>query len=121
MAKFPAVFMSMNKLFSLHNKIAIVTGATGLLGRQHCLALAEAGADVVLADLNLENCRVAEAALPAGRHLSLAVDVANPASLAAARDVDRAGGDGRVGAGDARDDGRVRGKGRGQRSEVGGQ
>jgi NAD(P)-dependent dehydrogenase (short-subunit alcohol dehydrogenase family) len=79
--------MTINKLFSLHDKIAIVTGATGLLGRQHCLALAEAGAGVVLADLNVEKCRVVEASLPAARHLSLAVDVAGPDSLAAARDV----------------------------------
>lgn len=78
--------MTINEIFSLHDKIAIVTGATGLLGRQHCLALAEAGAGVVLADLNVEKCRVVEASLPAGRHLSLAVDVANTESLAAARD-----------------------------------
>jgi len=44
------------ELFSLKNKIAIVTGALGLIGKQHCYALAEAGAHVVVADMNEQKC-----------------------------------------------------------------
>ncbi len=77
--------MTIPELFSLHNKTAIVTGATGLLGRRHCLALAEAGAAVVIADLNLEACLELEESLPGNHHLSLSVDVTHPDSLAAAR------------------------------------
>lgn len=78
--------MTAPALFSLYGKTAIVTGATGLLGRQHCLALAEAGANVVAADLNLEACLEVGKSLPDRDHLSLQTDVTDPASLAAARE-----------------------------------
>ena len=73
-------------LFNLTNKTAIVTGACGLIGQKHCAALAEAGANVVVADLNAEAAADVAFGLPGGPHLSLAVDVTKPESLAAARD-----------------------------------
>ncbi len=37
--------------FDLHGRTAVVTGGAGLLGRQFSLALAQAGANILVADL----------------------------------------------------------------------
>lgn len=75
----------MNKLFSLEEKIAIVTGAGGLLGKQHCIALAEAGAHVIAADID----RVDIEQFPENLHDRLSViklDVTDTASLSSVRE-----------------------------------
>jgi NAD(P)-dependent dehydrogenase (short-subunit alcohol dehydrogenase family) len=43
-------------MFRLDGKVAIITGAAGLLGLQHAIALSEFGARVTLTDLDLESC-----------------------------------------------------------------
>jgi NAD(P)-dependent dehydrogenase (short-subunit alcohol dehydrogenase family) len=48
----------MTGLFSLSGKIAVVTGGTGLFGAPISTALARAGAHVIIASRNAENCRV---------------------------------------------------------------
>src|ERR1700741_416085 len=72
------------ELFSLENKTAIVTGAVGLIGKKHCEALAEAGANVVVADVNEDAC-ISFAKQLGEQHLGIKVDVTNEASLKEAR------------------------------------
>ena len=70
----------MSNLFSLTNKIAIVTGALGLLGKNHCHALSEAGANVVVVDLDENNCKSFAESLTT-KSIGVACDITNVDSV----------------------------------------
>ena len=62
-------------MMSLKDKIAVVTGAASGIGRATVQALAEAGANVVLADIDRENGEAAAAALRQQGHSADFIDV----------------------------------------------
>lgn len=66
--------------FNLLGKIALVTGALGLIGKEHCRALLEAGAKVIVADLNGPNCELFCKELGSNA-FPLTVDISNPISI----------------------------------------
>lgn len=47
----------MKNRFELHDKVIVVTGGTGILGNLYCRCLAQAGAEVIIADLDQESCQ----------------------------------------------------------------
>ncbi len=69
--------MQVKEMFDLSGKKAIVTGAAQGLGEQMALALAEAGADVAVVDMNIEGAdKVAENIQNLGRaSIAIKVDV----------------------------------------------
>lgn len=76
--------------YDLTGRTALVTGAGGLLGRQHVAALSEAGARVVVTDVGLAQAEAAVAALkqnaPSADLIALAIDVTTLDSVRAARE-----------------------------------
>jgi NAD(P)-dependent dehydrogenase (short-subunit alcohol dehydrogenase family) len=74
--------------FRLTGKVAVVTGGGGAIGQIYGRALAEAGAAVVLSDLNTEGAEraAAELAGDGGKAAGVHVDITDRASVAAMAD-----------------------------------
>jgi len=76
--------VSIQQLFDLSGRAALITGARGYLGRALADALAEAGARVVVSSRDLDSARSVAAALggkEAGRHLAVGIDHLDEASV----------------------------------------
>jgi len=58
----------------MKNKIVLITGATGQLGRQYSKAFANEGANVWISDLDINNCLALKKELP-GKHEAIELDV----------------------------------------------
>lgn len=67
-------------LFDLTGRVAVVTGGAGLLGAEFCRTLAEAGARLVIADLNRQAVEETAQNLQRSGHAAIAVivDVTDP-------------------------------------------
>ena len=68
-------------LFRLDGRVALVTGGAGLLGRRYCEALLQAGARVVIGDVDGARAEALAAELGTESALGLKLDVTSEASV----------------------------------------
>ncbi len=74
---------SIQELFDLTDRVAIITGGAGFLGQQFSEALVEAGAKIVVADINQKTASKFAATLSADQSqaIGIGVDVTDPSSV----------------------------------------
>ena len=81
------ISLQLPKPFDLSGRVALVTGGSGLLGTQHARALAEIGANVVLADIDMPRAEVEAAQIraefPQAKAMALKLDVTCQKSVTA--------------------------------------
>jgi NAD(P)-dependent dehydrogenase (short-subunit alcohol dehydrogenase family) len=75
--------MNIQKKFELTGRVAVVTGGVGLLGAEFCRTLAEAGASIVVVDLDASSSQATADTLKKNGHRALAVpaDITRPDSV----------------------------------------
>ena len=75
--------MTIQEKFDLTGRVAIVTGGVGLLGKEFCRTLVEAGASVACVDLNADATKKVAGDLVAGgyRAIGIATDITKPNSV----------------------------------------
>lgn len=82
--------MSYREKFDLTGRVAVITGGAGLLGPEHAVALAQAGATVAITDINGTAADETATRLVRehgnGRFVAMAMDVTDPDSIRQARD-----------------------------------
>jgi NAD(P)-dependent dehydrogenase (short-subunit alcohol dehydrogenase family) len=76
--------MSNTELFSLEGKTALVTGALGLIGKEHCRALLDAGASVIVSDMDNE-LSILFAEQLGEKAIGIGMDITEPDSILSAR------------------------------------
>jgi len=80
---------TMDSLFDLGDRVVVVTGALGLLGKEHCRAVAAAGARVVVTDLEASGATAFAGelqALGASDAMTVDADITNLETILALRD-----------------------------------
>ena len=75
--------MTIQQKFDLTGRVAVVTGGVGLLGAEFCRTLAEAGASVIVVDLNASASQAVTNSLAKSGYNALAVptDITDPDSV----------------------------------------
>lgn len=75
----------MPEKFDLSEKVAVITGGAGLLGKQHASALAEISVIVIITDIDENAARLAaediDKTYGPGRVFPMAMDVTDPSSI----------------------------------------
>src|SRR5215469_13755517 len=65
----------------LQDRVVVLTGGAGLLGRNYSRALSSAGAHVIVADIDQTRAHAVAKALPAVPGMAVSMDVTSPASI----------------------------------------